>query len=85
MRRKHCRDREQKKQLLKQAQELHKQLFNQEQIINNQADIKNKDFLLLCGIAQPERVAKTAKKFNAKILKSYFFPDLKIYIHLTLF
>ena len=52
-----------------------KDLFYQQQIIKNKIDLKNKNFFLLCGIAQPERVMKTAKKLNANILASYFFPD----------
>jgi tetraacyldisaccharide 4'-kinase len=52
-----------------------KELFHQQQVIKNKEEIKNKEFVLLCGIAQPERVEKTAKNLNAKIIKKYFFPD----------
>ncbi|MSO14143.1 tetraacyldisaccharide 4'-kinase [Rickettsiales endosymbiont of Trichoplax sp. H2] len=52
-----------------------KLLFFQNTIIKNPEEISGKKFILLCGIAQPERVVKTAKNLKANILKSYFFPD----------
>ena len=52
-----------------------KELFHQQQVIKNQHEIQGKEFILLCGIAQPERVEKTAKNLDAKIIKKYFFPD----------
>ncbi len=52
-----------------------KELFHQQQVIKNQHEIQGKKFILLCGIAQPERVEKTAKNLDAKIIKKYFFPD----------
>lgn len=52
-----------------------KLLFFQNTVIKNPKEITGKKFILLCGIAQPERVQNTAKKLKANILKSYFFPD----------
>ena len=52
-----------------------KTLFFQNQVINNIREISNNKFILICGIAQPERVIKTAKQLKVNIIKSYFFPD----------
>ena len=52
-----------------------KDLFYQQQVIHNTHYIKNKKFVLLCGIARPERVIKTINRFNAIIIKIKLFPD----------
>ena len=52
-----------------------KKIFKQKQVINNAKQIKGKDYILLCAIAQPERVILTAEEVGARIKKSYIYPD----------
>lgn len=62
-------------ELMKDNLIINKDLFYQQEVVKNQQEIKDKEFILLCGIAQPERVEKTVKNLNAKIIKKYFFSD----------
>ena len=50
-------------------------VFKQKQVIGNADQIKGKDYILLCAIAQPERVVFTAKMIGAKLIKSYIYHD----------
>ena len=52
-----------------------KKIFKQKQIISNANQVKGKQYILLCAIAQPERVISTAKVIGAKLIKSYIYHD----------
>ena len=52
-----------------------KKIFKQKQIISNANQIKKKSYILLCAIAQPERVVFTAKVIGVELIKSYIYHD----------
>ena len=52
-----------------------KEVYKQEQLISNAQDINGKEYILLCAIAQPNRVLTTAKDLGAEIKKKHMYPD----------
>ncbi|WPX97050.1 tetraacyldisaccharide 4'-kinase [Candidatus Bandiella euplotis] len=52
-----------------------KEVLKQGQVISNAKELEGNQYILLCAIAQPDRVVTTARELGAIIKKKHFYPD----------